>query len=322
MKRGGWSCSKWRAAFGFRSRRPWRNRCPAYGRSGPQSIRAPCWRDAGPVAYRQPITRGEIEQIRGVAVNPNIIKTLLDAAGSVSSATATCRESRNAGHHAGISRLFQPAKTGRSADAGAAEGTGGPWGAAGPAGADPQAAEGAAAEGAMADDLGALTNLSAAKADSDETPDSLDAGSDDEEDQESGPRRCAPKVWSPAAFTTTRISAGSAATRRIAATTPGIAAAARRIAAGAQGIIAAKSRVPANACKNCCRRPASARGARWSAGSARAGSRSMMKCPPWAPSSRRATGSLWTAGRSGCMHRPPRMRGSCCSIVRRARRSI
>jgi segregation and condensation protein B len=30
------------------------------------------------VAYRQPITRGEIEQIRGVAVNPNITKTLLE----------------------------------------------------------------------------------------------------------------------------------------------------------------------------------------------------------------------------------------------------
>src|ERR1700676_3085787 len=30
------------------------------------------------VAYPQPITRGEIEQIRGVAVNPNIIKTLLE----------------------------------------------------------------------------------------------------------------------------------------------------------------------------------------------------------------------------------------------------
>src|SRR5450631_1439688 len=28
------------------------------------------------IAYRQPITRGEIEQIRGVAVNPNIIKAL------------------------------------------------------------------------------------------------------------------------------------------------------------------------------------------------------------------------------------------------------
>jgi segregation and condensation protein B len=30
------------------------------------------------VAYRQPITRGEIEQVRGVAVNPHIIKTLLE----------------------------------------------------------------------------------------------------------------------------------------------------------------------------------------------------------------------------------------------------
>ncbi len=30
------------------------------------------------VAYRQPITRGEIEQIRGVSVNPHIVKTLLE----------------------------------------------------------------------------------------------------------------------------------------------------------------------------------------------------------------------------------------------------
>ncbi len=30
------------------------------------------------IAYRQPITRGEIENVRGVAVNPNIIKTLLE----------------------------------------------------------------------------------------------------------------------------------------------------------------------------------------------------------------------------------------------------
>jgi segregation and condensation protein B len=28
------------------------------------------------VAYRQPVTRGDIEDIRGVAVSPNIIKTL------------------------------------------------------------------------------------------------------------------------------------------------------------------------------------------------------------------------------------------------------
>ncbi len=30
------------------------------------------------IAYRQPITRGEIEDIRGVAVNPNIIRTLVE----------------------------------------------------------------------------------------------------------------------------------------------------------------------------------------------------------------------------------------------------
>jgi segregation and condensation protein B len=30
------------------------------------------------IAYRQPITRGEIEEIRGVAVNPDIIRTLLE----------------------------------------------------------------------------------------------------------------------------------------------------------------------------------------------------------------------------------------------------
>jgi len=30
------------------------------------------------IAYRQPITRGEIEAVRGVAVNPNIVRTLLE----------------------------------------------------------------------------------------------------------------------------------------------------------------------------------------------------------------------------------------------------
>jgi len=30
------------------------------------------------IAYRQPITRGDIESVRGVAVNPNILKTLLE----------------------------------------------------------------------------------------------------------------------------------------------------------------------------------------------------------------------------------------------------
>jgi segregation and condensation protein B len=34
------------------------------------------WEILALIAYRQPITRGEIEAVRGVAVNPNILKTL------------------------------------------------------------------------------------------------------------------------------------------------------------------------------------------------------------------------------------------------------
>lgn len=30
------------------------------------------------IAYRQPVTRGDIEEIRGVAVNPNVMRTLLE----------------------------------------------------------------------------------------------------------------------------------------------------------------------------------------------------------------------------------------------------
>ena len=30
------------------------------------------------IAYKQPITRGDIEEIRGVSVSPNIIRTLID----------------------------------------------------------------------------------------------------------------------------------------------------------------------------------------------------------------------------------------------------
>src|SRR5271165_49974 len=50
--------------------RLWRERPAKYSRALLETLAL--------VAYRQPITRGEIEQIRGVAVNPNIIKTLLE----------------------------------------------------------------------------------------------------------------------------------------------------------------------------------------------------------------------------------------------------
>jgi segregation and condensation protein B len=59
-----------RAAVAQPVSRIWQERPPKYSRALLETLAL--------VAYRQPITRGEIEQIRGVAVNVNIIKTLLE----------------------------------------------------------------------------------------------------------------------------------------------------------------------------------------------------------------------------------------------------
>src|SRR6476661_7154702 len=48
----------------------WEERAPRYTRALLETLAL--------IAYRQPITRAEIEAVRGVAVNPNIIKTLLE----------------------------------------------------------------------------------------------------------------------------------------------------------------------------------------------------------------------------------------------------
>jgi segregation and condensation protein B len=48
----------------------WQERPPRYSRALLETLAI--------VAYRQPVTRAEIEEIRGVAVSSNIIKTLLD----------------------------------------------------------------------------------------------------------------------------------------------------------------------------------------------------------------------------------------------------
>ena len=59
-----------RAAVAAPVSRLWQERPAKYSRALLETLAL--------VAYRQPITRGEIEQIRGVTVNPNIIKTLLE----------------------------------------------------------------------------------------------------------------------------------------------------------------------------------------------------------------------------------------------------
>jgi segregation and condensation protein B len=52
--------------------RLWPERPPRYSRALLETLAL--------IAYRQPITRGEIEAVRGVAVNPNIIKTVIERA--------------------------------------------------------------------------------------------------------------------------------------------------------------------------------------------------------------------------------------------------
>lgn len=50
--------------------RLWPERPPRYSRALLETLAL--------IAYRQPLTRAEIEAVRGVAVNPNIVKTLLE----------------------------------------------------------------------------------------------------------------------------------------------------------------------------------------------------------------------------------------------------
>ena len=48
----------------------WEERAPRYSRALLETLAL--------IAYRQPITRGEIEEVRGVAVSTNIVRTLLE----------------------------------------------------------------------------------------------------------------------------------------------------------------------------------------------------------------------------------------------------
>ena len=48
----------------------WEERAPRYSRALLETLSL--------IAYRQPITRGEIEEVRGVAVSTNIVRTMLE----------------------------------------------------------------------------------------------------------------------------------------------------------------------------------------------------------------------------------------------------
>ena len=59
-----------RKEFSARLARLWQERPTRYSRALLETLAL--------IAYRQPITRGEIENVRGVTVNPNIIRTLTE----------------------------------------------------------------------------------------------------------------------------------------------------------------------------------------------------------------------------------------------------
>jgi segregation and condensation protein B len=58
------------AGMAERLHKLWEERPPRYSRALFETLAL--------IAYRQPITRGEIEDVRGVSVSPNIVRTLLD----------------------------------------------------------------------------------------------------------------------------------------------------------------------------------------------------------------------------------------------------
>jgi segregation and condensation protein B len=59
-----------RSRFSARLSKLWQERPTRYSRALLETLAL--------IAYRQPITRGEIENVRGVTVNPNIIRTLTE----------------------------------------------------------------------------------------------------------------------------------------------------------------------------------------------------------------------------------------------------
>lgn len=63
-------CFQAKAVFAPWVKRLWAERTPRHSRALLETLAL--------IAYRQPITRGEIEDIRGVVVSSNIIKTLLE----------------------------------------------------------------------------------------------------------------------------------------------------------------------------------------------------------------------------------------------------
>ena len=66
------------SGYRFQVRRPWAARVARLWEEKPQRYSRALLETLALIAYRQPITRGEIEEIRGVGVSSQIMRTLLE----------------------------------------------------------------------------------------------------------------------------------------------------------------------------------------------------------------------------------------------------
>jgi len=66
------------SGYRFQVRRPWADRIARLWEEKPQRYSRALLETLALIAYRQPITRGEIEEIRGVSVSSQIMRTLLE----------------------------------------------------------------------------------------------------------------------------------------------------------------------------------------------------------------------------------------------------
>ncbi len=89
--------------------RMWEDRPPRYSRAVLETLAL--------IAYKQPVTRGDIEQVRGVAVNSNMVRALLERDWiRVVGYREVPGPSRDVRHHQDVPRLLQPEEPRRTAD--------------------------------------------------------------------------------------------------------------------------------------------------------------------------------------------------------------
>jgi segregation and condensation protein B len=83
--------------------RLWEEKPPRYSRALLETLAL--------IAYKQPVTRGDIEEVRGVAVSQNIMRTLLERGWIRVVGQRRCRGAQPVRHDTGVPRLFRSSQS-------------------------------------------------------------------------------------------------------------------------------------------------------------------------------------------------------------------